>query len=726
MYSDMLRFGTALGLVATLGNLIAEDAPAPLLGDVITVDDALVTDAATRRRRRIETAPQPVIVLDAKDLVSTPASTLPDRLRYEPGVEVYQYRYGQHDVGMRGYNTVSNSRVLVQFDGLDMRWEGLGTTQWSGSYNMTELDEVTIAKGPSSVMYGANAFGGAIQLRSRQAGDQHELITQVSVSDPYRVETDATALGPIGESFDYKFTVGFTKLDDLPGTVGATDYQANPRTANSGDLDLESYRYAGELGWHITDSVRLSGGYRNTTFNQWEVVDDYDVGSNSTDWAFNTGYLRLTSPIGEIFYAQQWADYFYSNQKATYDPAQDFRYTQAGFEDRRDTLRAQSPLTLQDHYLVVGTEFVTYETTSNLWAAGGTASDSDSWATVSTDNIAVFAEDQWAVAPHWSLTGGLRIDDHSRVGTNASPRLGVNYVPSHDEFVLVSVSSGYRVPNFIESDIQEYYFASDPDLDVERIVALEVEWSRRLPDQGTTFALNGFANRSNDLIWAMPLDGATMQANYNAWLATGPDLTQQPGPFFQFANVDNPAMVYGTEMSLRQALGDSPVTLWTNATWQNFSYRDGVRYQSAGYNNTGAGVPNVFIMDTTLPKDVNGPPTWKANLGLDVQDHGFFASGVLRYVGERTIFSFANSTFPDGDLSVTTVDDYLALDMMVGWEFANPGTKTCYVRFGVMDLFNTAHQEWHHATATELANANEQQLVSDIGRQLTLEGRWTF
>jgi len=725
-------------LTLTIGCLIAVDGPAPLLTDVTTVDDALWVEAASRRKQRLATAPQPVIVLTETDLVSSPATALPDRLRYVPGIDVYQYRHGQHDIGMRGYNSVGNSRILVMADGLDLRWEGIGSTLWNGSYGATELQRVEIAKGPSSVTYGANAFGGAILMRTREAGNQPETIIQGHVGDPFRTEVDATTLGLFSPRFDYKFSTGYTRLDDLPGATGTTTYTPHPRTANSGDLDTEALRGGGEIGWRIAENWRLAAGYRYTRFNEWEIVEDYDNGANHTDWTFQSGHVRLAAPWGELLYARQVADYFYSNQKNLYtglnpqpNAFPDFRYAQSGYDDTRDTLRAQGNLTFTNHLLTLGTEYVHYESRSNLWAEGGDPNDDSTWATAKTNNVAAFIEDQWAAAPMWTLTGGLRVDDNSRVGVNASPRLAANFVPNSDEFILVSLSRGYRVPNFIESEIREYYFASDPNLEAETISAIEIEWSQRFNDHGLTVGLNGFANRSNDLIWALPLDGATMNANYIAWLGSGPDFTQQPGPFFQFANLDNPVTVLGLEATARQPITDTPWTLWGNTTWQSYRHRDPVRFQSDGFSDIagafgqGQGA-TVFAMDTSLPRDINAPPAIKVNVGADVAFNRWFGSGIARYVHSREVFSFANSSFSRGILRTQTVDAYLAFDLSIGWEFGAPGSRDRYLRLAILDLFDTAHVEWYQATASNLSANREPGLVSDIGRQVVLEGRWSF
>src|SRR5687767_1662253 len=101
------------------------EAPPPIAGhddfsvDVATVDDERRVHAARSRLQHLATAPQAVTVIGEADLVGTPATTIPDRLRYEPGIDVYQQRHATFDIGLRGYNGTNNNRVLALADGRD-------------------------------------------------------------------------------------------------------------------------------------------------------------------------------------------------------------------------------------------------------------------------------------------------------------------------------------------------------------------------------------------------------------------------------------------------------------------------------------------------------------------------------------------------------------------------------------------------------------------------------
>lgn len=702
-----------------------------LLTDAEAVDEHQWTQAASRRRQHLATAPQAVTVLDVADLSDTPAATLPDRLRFEPGVDVIQTRHGQYDVGMRGYNGINNSRILALVDGREFRWESIGSIMWIGYLHPSDISRVEIAKGPSSVTYGANAFGGAVLISDREVGERYGLYTVNDVGSDGRVDLDATALGPLPGGLYFKTSAGGTELGDLDGPRGVTVHVPHPRTADSGSTDFQSTRWAGTLGWRLPYDVRLEAEYHGIDVAEWESVEDFDVGSNHTDWTIHDGGLRLVTPYGELRHIRQWADYDYSNQKTSY-VLPDFRYAQAGWKDVKDTTRVQLNLTPPNHALTVGGEYMHLESRSNLWVVGGTADDEATWGEKTTTNRALFVEDQYALAPAWVATGGLRVDDHSLVGVNWSPRAAVNWIPDDDQFWLLSYSRGYRIPNAIESYIQEYYFESDPDLDAETINALELGWQRRFGSDDLRLGFNGFVNRSNGSIWIMPLSGTEMQANYNAWLPSAvPPFSAQPGPYFRYQNLDNPITVLGSEASASYRWPESPLRLWANGTWQRARYQDEVLYRSAGFIDTFGvlGVPagtRIFAMDTALPRDVNAPPEWMSTVGVSLERRHLFATLAGRVVSGREVFSFANSSFPNGRLAVQRVPSYVTCDLTVGIDFDADGSRQRYARLAVLDLFDATHHEWYRASSTSLASAREEQLISDLGRSVVFQVGWLF
>ena len=740
-HRSLHRIAPTLWLIALGTSLAAADQDhareVQTLGDVSLASEQRWTEAVSRRRQRLETAPQPVVVLNTDDLFSTPAVSIPDRLRYVPGLDVYQSRHGQYDVGIHGYNGLTNTRMLALYDGRPFTLDAFGSVLWSGVLPMSDVAGIEIVKGPSSVTYGANAFGGVIALRGREPGSQHQVIGVADVGTFGTREGDATGLGPIGSLGYYKINVGGSYLEDWPGVQGFTDYTPSSRTSDTGATDLSSRRWRAlggcRLPWLPGDS-RIEADYRGYDLHEWEWVHDLDNGSHVTSILQHDLGARVAGRWGELRYDHVWATRDYNNQKTVYDPTTDFRYSQAAFKDASDTLRGQFNQAVGNHFLGLGCEFMRWSSLSNLWSNTGNFADDATWSTVTTYNRAVFAEDQWSATRALTFTAGARADDHSQAGVNWSPRLAVNFAQSEDQFWRLSYSRGYRLPTDIETHILQYYFRSDDGLRAERIQEVDLGWSRRI-DRAVNINVNGFYSLAQNQIWLAPLSAAEAGENWKRWVSTGPNPFQQPGPFFAFENLDNPVTVWGADLSLDWRLEEMPLTIFASGTWQRYRYRDDVIYHSDGFPsnpfNPAVGLtadlpPTIFQYDENLGREVNAPPEWKGNFGARYERGWFFGSLAGRYVHYRKVLSLANSWFTRGTVAVQRVPAYAALDFSLGLNFGDAGSYRRFVRLSVLDVLDTSHYESYQASPDLLRVDANNQYTSEVGRSLVVQAVWMF
>ncbi|MBA3939461.1 MAG: TonB-dependent receptor, partial [Planctomycetes bacterium] len=702
------------GAVAAAEGGGARPAPPPGIDDINAVDSFGYADSALRRRQDLKTTPQAVEVLTSDDLVNTPALGLPDRLRYVPGVDVYELLAGQYEIGIHGYNGINNNRVLVLYDGSDFSLAEFGSVPWIGTYNQSDLARVEVLKGPSSVTYGANAFGGVISLSGRQPGDRQQVFSSASYGSNALVDADATALGPLGEDLYYKVGIGGSHRGDIPGTVGETPYQASARTSETGHTDLGSLRWNALVGVRLPAENRIEVDYHGLDLYTWEFLHDLDIGSDNAQVRSHDLVVRLAGPWGEVSQRHVQSSNLDSNQKAVYIPAEDFKYAQVGFRDQTDETRALLHLPLGAHWLAVGGEWRSWRSRSNLWDAAGVFADQGTWAVAKMRNLAFFGEDQWTIDPHWTATAGLRLDDNSQAGANWSPRLGLNWTPDRDQFWRLSYSRGYRLPTPIEAFLRQYYFQSDQHLDAESIQEVDLGWQGRF-DQTTRLGFDLFYSRSNDEIRTVPLPSAVMAANFNP---------TAPGPFFSFSNVDNPVHVLGLELSGEQAVAGTPLTVFANGTWQLARHEHDVVYQSDGFASP---VGTLFRFDRNLGRTADAPPMWKANLGGRYEKDHWFASLAGRYVGAHEVFSFANSYFDLGSpIELQTLPAYVACDLSVGWSFAPNDRYGRFVRLNVFDLFDSGHYEWFRSKEATLLDTHEHQSTSEIGRVVSVQVGWLF
>ena len=117
-------------------------------------------------------SPSAITVITSEDIRLSGASSLPEVLALAPGMDVMALTAGQADVSIRGFNRRLSNKVLVLVDGRSVYLDFIGSVVWeSVPVTLEEIDRIEIIRGPGSAIYGANAFGGVVNIITKAPGD---------------------------------------------------------------------------------------------------------------------------------------------------------------------------------------------------------------------------------------------------------------------------------------------------------------------------------------------------------------------------------------------------------------------------------------------------------------------------------------------------------------------------------------------------------------------------
>lgn len=204
--------------------------------------------------------------IDATRMEETNSRTIPEALRYTPGVTVTTGRKNQPDISIHGFD---QSKILVLIDGVPYYETNYG------KLNLNQLltdnvAEIRVVKGAPSVLYGANAEGGVINIISKQAEGK-----------PY-----FSATGEGGEKGYYRFSAshGMKK--------GILNYWIN-----YAHLEREAWKLSNDFDPVVGTSIYKPGGKVS------EVLEDGGFRENShsrTDNFWAKVGLQF-SPTSEYF-----------------------------------------------------------------------------------------------------------------------------------------------------------------------------------------------------------------------------------------------------------------------------------------------------------------------------------------------------------------------------------------------------------------------------------------
>lgn len=382
-------------------------------GDVIKQVKQVVV-SASRVEEDASLIANDITVITEEDIKKQGMSSVVDVLRTVPDINVVQNGAfgGRTRVYLRG---VSTGQTIVMINGMRI-YDPMSTDASLNAAHVStdNIERIEILKGPQSVLYGANAIGGVINIITKRGKGRPKIETNGAVGS-WRtrqgyVETSGS-VGPVGYAVS---TSGLT-------TDGIS--KANERE-NEGERDFyKRYNINTRLDWNITEFVSTGAEVR---YNYAWL--EYDDGANQDDPnrygdsetitlgtyldAIPFEWWKSTASFSMLRYRR-----IASNDKAdirdTTEDSYDF------YHGKDFKVAWQNSFFIYDvDTLTTGLEFE-HERGNSSYTRGSTQTVIS---TKQNDTKSFFANN----VLHYKgiyITTGLRCDDHNRWGTNYTYRL---------------------------------------------------------------------------------------------------------------------------------------------------------------------------------------------------------------------------------------------------------------------------------------------------------------
>lgn len=176
-------------------------------------DDGMLDEVTVTARKRDESlidAPLTINAFSAEEIESAGILRPQDFIALTPNMQMVQTQnQGTSFIVVRGISQARNSEpsVAVLIDGVLMA----NPSQFN--QELFDIEGIEVLKGPQGALYGRNAIGGAVIIRTRQPGD--ELAGNITVgydSGPgYKVRAGLS--GPLAGSETLKFAASMSYFD---------------------------------------------------------------------------------------------------------------------------------------------------------------------------------------------------------------------------------------------------------------------------------------------------------------------------------------------------------------------------------------------------------------------------------------------------------------------------------------------------------------------------------
>jgi len=432
----------------------------------LNIMEVMTVSTASRRPERIVEAPAAVSVITDRELASqTSHGQLPRMLENQPGVEITQSGIYDFNINARGFNSSLNRRILTLVDGRDPAVAFLGNQEWSAlSVPMEEFASMELVRGPGSALYGANAFNGVLNIRTKNPADTPGGYITGSLGELNSYRLDARYAATFGSGWSFRVNAGTFSSDtwsksrtsaELPFEYGPLPNANRPNTPEVVALDEDavesvylSARLDKEFLWgHVLSveagSAKTERGDAVTGIGRVQITESnrpyYRV--NYGGQHFNAMYWRSEreTPVGQISLTSGGTLY-----EDSYNDHLELQFNYNLFEDRiklvfGGALHNQKLDTTNKKPLTIG---------STVYGPGEVHTLMDS--SKKEDQQALFGQVTWHAGESFDIVLAGRWDDSSLHEAQKSPKAAVVYKINPNHSLRATYNQAFQTPNFSE------------------------------------------------------------------------------------------------------------------------------------------------------------------------------------------------------------------------------------------------------------------------------------
>jgi len=476
-FNKYIRFTGILFIINLLIIPVYTEEPPRFFGEEIVI-------TASRMPQLKSELPASTTIITSTEIETFGANNLGDIIKLTFGTfpKTNGFLGSQVSGSIRGS---SAQQILILIDGQRINSPLLGGYDL-GDILADDIERIEIVRGPGSALYGADAFGGIINIISKKAKNKEKL-NIVLAPTIFERGANNVLLSASGskDGTDYGFSANSS---GSPGFRENSDYTA---LKYSGDISRQfTNQFYSSLCFDVYNAKKGIPG--SQTFptpstrqednnQQFRLLTQYKA-SDSWDLKVNSSFNNME----QSFSADPKLNPYdrYKSYSSMYELQNDIRID-------------------PNNMLVVGGEYRNDQSKSTLCG------------THLVTNKAYFLQDQLQLLNDLSLTASIRRDEYSIYGDTSSPRLGLTYKPVKGLSLWTSYGESYRAPTL--NDLFSYYkdpvwgvvMRGNKSLKPERSNSSELgmNW---LVFTNTQISANYFSTKVNDLIEWRDISGMFM------------------------------------------------------------------------------------------------------------------------------------------------------------------------------------------------------------------------
>jgi iron complex outermembrane receptor protein len=409
-------------------------------------------DSVSRVKESLSNAPAAVYVISNEEIRKRGVTSIPEALRYVPGLHVTKLDSHKWAISSRGFNGRYNNKMLVLIDGRIQYSPEYSGVYWETTDTlMADVEKIEVIRGPAAALWGLNAVNGVINITTKSSFETKGGYAQVGIGD----EEDYAGFRYGLALSDTTAFRAYAKTHKQDGYDINTSYLSDVAQSQIATVNPKNDAYHNLFGLRLDSTL-------DQTSSLSLIFDMYDVKSytgilradstlidgkaESRGWNLNANYINALSPNSELTVS----GYF---DFASRD--EDF----IGFSRDTVDLEVKHLYTKGAHSLLTGANYRYVSVNMDL---------NDDIISVTKDNentqlYSLFASDRWTLINDklWLTLAG-RLDKHTYSNAELQPSLRLSWQANEKNSFWTAISKAVRLPSILENEAITSLGVSNP------------------------------------------------------------------------------------------------------------------------------------------------------------------------------------------------------------------------------------------------------------------------
>ena len=386
----------------------------------VMLEKVVVT--ATRVETPIEEIASSMTVISSKEIERKQKTTVLEALRDIPGLDVVQTGgLGSHtSIFLRGANS---EHTLVMIDGVEVNDPiSPGRSYDFAHLTVDNIERIEVIRGPQSTLYGSDAIGGVINIITKKGEGRPKFFAS---AEGGTFMTSRESTGVSGGNSWINYSLGLSRFD----TNGIS--AANKKDGNYERDGYENTSLSARLGFAPQENLDVDFilHYINA---KTDLDNSGGVGGDDPNYVQNAKQFLFRPQVGLSLFDNRWMQRLgfsitehNRDCKNKKDPQHPFEFAKGYYDGLLLKFDWQHNIQLhKTNGLTFGLEYEEEE---------GKSKWEDQWGlslfpkkTANTKGY--YIQDQIKLWDRFFATLGVRIDDHSRFGTETTYRIAPAYL----------------------------------------------------------------------------------------------------------------------------------------------------------------------------------------------------------------------------------------------------------------------------------------------------------